>query len=194
MVNSNEWRLEKFRPLLRLRVRQIHLDPRLQRRFDGSDLVQEALLRAHEGLGDFRGADEAALRKWLEQILVNVLTDAVRHERALKRDVAREQSLEAALEQSSARLEQYLIANGASPAEVVEQQEQLLRLAAAIDHLSDDYRDVIIRRDLMDESVAQIAVQMNRSEKSIAGLLLRARRNLRELLAELPRGCHVPRS
>ena len=186
MFPSNEWCLERFRPLLRLQIRQVQLDPRLKRRFDESDLVQEALLRAHQSRADFRGADEAAFRKWLEQILANVLTDAVRRERAQKRDVALEQSLDAVLEQSSAQLEEYLSAHGASPAELAERQEQLLRLAAALDRLSDDYRDVIIRRDLRDESVAQIAEHMGRTEKSVAGLLLRARRNLRELLAELP--------
>src|SRR5579864_1507225 len=104
MSPSPEWELDRYRPLLRLQVRQLQLDPRLQRRFDESDLVQEALLRAHRGLADFRGDNEAALLKWLEQILANVLTDAVRREHADKRDVALEQSLDAALEQSSARL------------------------------------------------------------------------------------------
>ncbi len=186
MSESNGWRLERYRPLLRLQVRQLQLDPRLRRRLDESDLVQEALLRAHRGLTDFRGASEAALLKWLEQILANVLTDAVRHEHAHKRDVALEQSLDAALEQSSARLEGYLSAGGASPAEQAERQEQLLRLAAALDRLPDEYRDVIIRRDLMGEPVARIAEHMGRSEKSVAGLLLRARRKLRESMAELP--------
>jgi RNA polymerase sigma-70 factor, ECF subfamily len=186
MTRANEWRLELFRPLIRLQVRQIHLDPRFQRRFDDSDLVQETLLRAHQGLADFRGADEAALCKWLTQILANVLTDAVRRERAQKRDVALEQSLDAALEQSSDRLQEYLSANAASPSEMADRQEQLLRLTAAIERLPDDYRDVIIRRDLMDQPMAQIAEQMGRTEKAVAGLLLRARRSLRELLAELP--------
>jgi RNA polymerase sigma-70 factor (ECF subfamily) len=184
MSEPSAWRLERYRPLLRLQLRQVQLDPRLQRRFDESDLVQEALLRAHQGLGDFHGPNEAALVKWLQQILGNVLTDAVRRERAQKRDVALEQSLDAALEASSARLQGHLSAPGASPAEQAERQEQLLRLAAALDRLPDDYRDVIIRRDLMGAPVAEIAAEMTRSEKAVAGLLLRARRQLRELLAE----------
>jgi RNA polymerase sigma-70 factor (ECF subfamily) len=186
MPESNGWRLERYRPLLRVQVRQLQFDPRLQRRLDESDLVQEALLRAHQGLTDFCGDNEAALVKWLEQILANVLTDAVRREHAQKRDVALEQSLDAALEESSARLGEYLTANGVSPAEQAERQEQLLRLAAALERLPDDYRDVIIRRDLMAESMAQVAGHMGRTEKSVAGLLLRARRKLRELLAEAP--------
>jgi RNA polymerase sigma-70 factor (ECF subfamily) len=186
MTESKGWRLERYRPLLRLQVRQLQLDPRLRRRLDESDLVQDALLRAHQHLADFRGADQAAFLKWLEQILANVLTDAVRRERAQKRDVALEQSLDAALCESSARLGNYLAAHDSTPSEQAERQEQLLRLAAAIDRLPDDYRDVILRRDLMSEPVAEVAVQMDRTEKAIAGLLLRARRRLRELLAESP--------
>ena len=59
-----------------------------------------------------------------------------------------------------------------------------MRLAAALERLPDDYRDVIIRRDLMGAPVADIAARMTRSEKAVAGLLLRARRQLRGLLAE----------
>jgi RNA polymerase sigma-70 factor (ECF subfamily) len=184
MPEPSGWRLERYRPLLRLQLRQVQLDPRMQRRFDESDLVQEALLRAHQGLPDFHGPNEAALVAWLQQILGNVLADAVRRERAQKRDVALEQSLDAALEESSARLQGCLGAPGASPADQAERREQLLRLAAALDRLPDDYRDVIIRRDLMGAPVAAIAAQMARSEKAVAGLLLRARRQLRELLAE----------
>ena len=38
--------LERFRPLLRLQVRRLDLDARLRRRFDSSDLIQEAIARA----------------------------------------------------------------------------------------------------------------------------------------------------
>jgi RNA polymerase sigma-70 factor (ECF subfamily) len=184
MGESKGWRLERYQALLRLQFRQVQLDPRLRRRFDESDLVQEALLRAHQNLADFRGENEGALVQWLEQILANVLTDAVRRERAQKRDVALEQSLDAVLNESSTRLRGYLAADEASPSEQAERHEQLLRLAAALDQLPEDYRDVIIQRDLLAAPVEQIATQMGRTARSVAGLLLRARRKLRELLAE----------
>ena len=34
--------LERYRPLLRLRVRQLQLDPRLKRLWDSSDIVHDA--------------------------------------------------------------------------------------------------------------------------------------------------------
>jgi RNA polymerase sigma-70 factor (ECF subfamily) len=184
MSQNAHWQPERYRPLLRLRLRQVQLDPRLRRRFDDSDLVQEALLRAHQKLAEFRGDSEAALVLWLEQILASVLVDAVRRERAWKRDVALERSLDGALADSSGRLAEYLSANGSSPHERAERHETLLRLAAALERLPDDQHEVIVRRDLTGAPVAAIAAAMGRTEKSVAGLLLRARRRLRELLCE----------
>jgi RNA polymerase sigma-70 factor (ECF subfamily) len=184
MSPSPDWDLDRYRPLLRLQIRQMELDPRLQRRFDSSDLVQETLLRAHGNLARFRGKTEAELVKWLQEILANVVTDEVRKARAQKRDVALEQSLEDIMAESSARLEEYLASNQVSPSRQAERQELLLRLAAAIDQLPEDQRDVVIQRDLLGASVSQIADQLGRTEKSVAGLLLRGRRKLRELLEE----------
>jgi RNA polymerase sigma-70 factor (ECF subfamily) len=184
MSPSPEWDLDRYRPLLRLQIRQMELDPRLQRRFDSSDLVQEALLRAHAHLVRFRGKTEAELVKWLQEILANVVADEVRKAHAQKRDLALEQSLEAVMVDSSARLEAYLASHQDSPSRQVERQEQLLRLAAAIAQLPEDQRDVVIQRDLLGTPVNQIADQLGRTEKSVAGLLLRGRRKLRELLIE----------
>jgi RNA polymerase sigma-70 factor (ECF subfamily) len=174
--------LDRYRSLLRLQVRQMQLDPRLQRRFDSSDLVQETLLRAHANLARFRGQTEADLVKWLQEILTNVVTDEVRKARARKRDLALEQSLEAVIADSSARLHTYLASSQSSPSRQAERQELLLALAAAIDQLPEDQRDVLIQRDLNGASVSHIAEQLGRTEKSVAGLLLRARRKLREVL------------
>jgi RNA polymerase sigma-70 factor (ECF subfamily) len=182
MVQSEGWHLERYRPLLRLQARQMQLDPRLQRRLDASDLVQEALLKAHENLGRFRGKTEAELVKWLQEILANTATDEARKARAQKRDVALEQSLQAVVAESSARLDAYLAVTQSTPSQQVEREELLLRIAAAVDQLPEDQRDVVIQRDLMGAPVTQIAEQLGRTEKSVAGLLLRGRRKLRELL------------
>jgi RNA polymerase sigma-70 factor (ECF subfamily) len=160
----------------------MELDPRLQRRFDSSDIIQETMLRAHANLARFRGHTEAELVKWLQEILSNVVTDEARKARARKRDVALEQSLEAVMAESSSRLEMYLASSQTSPSGQAERQELLLALAVAIDELPEDQRDVLIQRDLNGAPVSQIAEQLGRTEKSVAGLLMRGRRKLREML------------
>jgi RNA polymerase sigma-70 factor (ECF subfamily) len=182
---SPAWELERYRPLLRLQTRQIELDPRLQRRFDGSDVVQEALLKAHLRLDQFRGRTEAELVQWLYEILSSTLVDEVRKAHAQKRDLDLEQSLQVAAAESSARLEAYLADQNPTPAARAERQEVLVRIAWALDQLPEDQRDVVLLRDVEGCSVAEIAGKLGRTEKSVAGLLLRGRARLRQLLEDV---------
>jgi RNA polymerase sigma-70 factor (ECF subfamily) len=184
MATPTEWHLERYRQLLRLQVRRLQLDPRLQRRFDSSDLVQETLLNAHAQLDRFRGQTEAELVRWLQEVLAHTVADQVRNARAQKRDVALEQSLQAVLAESSAQLEAFLASGQPSPGEQAERHELLLRLADALERLPEDQREVVILRDLQGASVGAIAAQLGRTRKSVAGLLLRGRGKLRELLAD----------
>jgi RNA polymerase sigma-70 factor (ECF subfamily) len=178
-----DWQIGRYRALLRLQARQVQRDPRLGRRFDASDVVQEALLRGHANLGQFRGSTEAELVAWLQKILANVVADEIDKNKAQKRNVELEQSLHATMAQSSTRLEQFLADQESSASRKVERREQLARLTEAIGQLPEDQRDAVTLRDLQDASVAEIAAQLGRSEKAVAGLLVRGRRKLRELLA-----------
>src|SRR5262245_32517118 len=137
------WELERYRPLLKLQTRQVELDPRLRRRFDGSDVVQEALLKAHANLDQFRGRTAAELVKWLHEILASTLVDEVRKAHAQKRDLALERSLQAVAGESSARLEAYLADQNPTPAALAERQELLVRIAQALDQLPPEQRDVV---------------------------------------------------
>jgi RNA polymerase sigma-70 factor (ECF subfamily) len=184
MAQAVEWNLNRYRSLLRLLIRQYRIGLCFQRRFDSSDLIQETLLRAHAHRHQFQGATEPELIKWLQRILANTVADEVRKARAKKRDLAAEQSLQTALDESSARLEAYLANPQAPPGLQAERHELLLRIAEALDQLPEDQRNVVIHRDLLGASIAQIADQLGRTEKSIAGLLLRGRSKLRELLVD----------
>jgi RNA polymerase sigma-70 factor (ECF subfamily) len=176
--------LERYRPLLRVQARQLRLTPHFARRFDSSDLVQLTLLQAHQCRGEFRGSTEPELLKWLHEILLHVAADQVRRATAKKRDLGLEQSLAAAINDSSLRLEQFLADRGEAPDARAEREELLLRVAGAIDQLPEDQRDAVVLRDLMGLSVAEVAARMGRTQKAAAGLLLRGRARLRELLTD----------
>src|SRR5947209_5575652 len=128
--------LESYRDYLRLLAR-LHLDPRLRGKLDPSDIVQETLLKAHQAKGQFRGTTDAELAAWLRQILARVLAHALRDLGRARRDVGRERSMEAALEQSSVRLEAWLASEASSPGERAERNEQIARLATALEALPD---------------------------------------------------------
>ncbi|HXG10967.1 MAG TPA: sigma-70 family RNA polymerase sigma factor [Gemmataceae bacterium] len=173
--------LQEYRDYLLLLAR-LHLDPRLRARLDPSDVVQETLLKAHARGKQFRGQSEGQRLAWLRAILANTLADAVR--KFGRQHGERERSLEEAIEQSSARLEEWLADRGPSPRTQAIRQEQLLRLAAALSALPEDQRTAVELRHLQGYSMPAIGELMGRSTASVAGLLRRGLQALRKRLEE----------
>jgi RNA polymerase sigma-70 factor (ECF subfamily) len=172
--------IERYRDYLRLLAR-LQLDQRLQGKLDPSDVVQQTLLKAHQNLGQFRGQSDAELAGWLRRILANTLTDAAR---GFRLELAAGRSLERSLADSSARLEAWLVAREDAPDGRFRRHEQTLAVADALAKLPDDQRAAVELHHLKDCPVAEIAALMERSEASVAGLLRRGLKRLRELLAE----------
>jgi RNA polymerase sigma-70 factor (ECF subfamily) len=183
--NATRWKIERYRALLLLRARLLLLDPRLQARFDASDLVNDALLKAWRGLEEFRGTTEAELIAWLQTILGNEAIRLIRHAFADRRTPALEQAWQAAIDDSTVRLDPpWLADKQPSPGELAQKHEMQLRLAAAMDKLLDDQRDVVILFYYHGLPAADIAAQLGRTESSVRKLLDRGRQRLRELLAD----------
>jgi RNA polymerase sigma-70 factor, ECF subfamily len=176
-----EWHLERYREYLHLLAR-LHLDPRLQSKLSSSDLVQQTLLRAHQSIEQFRGQTEEELAGWLRTILAHTVANELCRFRQARRDVALERSLEAALDESSSRLEVWLEADQSSPSEQAIRHEQMLHLAEALARLPDEQREAVEMHHLKGYSVAVIAEQTGRTRPSVAGLIRRGLQKMRELL------------
>ena len=175
--------VERFREYLCLLARA-HLPPRHPSRIEASDIVQETLLEAYSQRGNFRGQSDGEMAAWLKQMLVHNLADALRGRERAKRDVRREQSIEGAIEDSFCRTESWLAAHEASPSQQAIRIEQLLHLADSLARLPEEQRDAVVLHHLQGWSLAQIATHLDRSEASIAGLLRRGLKKLRELMEE----------
>jgi RNA polymerase sigma-70 factor (ECF subfamily) len=186
-ADTDERPLEDYRDYLRLLAR-LQLDPRLRAKLDASDVVQQAILQAHEGRAQFRGSTEAEWLAWLRAILANVLAAAARRFGTEARAVGRERSLEAELERSSSRLECLLAADQTSPSQRAVRGEELLRLASALEKLPEDQRRVVELRYLKGLPVADVARQMGRTRPAAVGLLYRGLKRLRELLHDRGEG------
>jgi RNA polymerase sigma-70 factor (ECF subfamily) len=182
-ARGHSWSLDPYRAYLRL-LAGMQLDPRLQGKLDPSDIVQQTLLHGHAHLGQFRGHSEAELAGWLRRILANNLARAVRQYGTSTRDVDRERSLQAALEESSHRLENWLAAPASSPSQVAERHEQLLRLAQALAQLPQEQKEAVELHHLRGLAVAETARLMQRSKPAVMGLLQRGLKKLRELLGD----------
>jgi RNA polymerase sigma-70 factor (ECF subfamily) len=174
--------LERYRPYLLLLARS-QLPPRLRAKLDASDIVQQTLLEAHRDRDRFHDIDGAGRVAWLRTILAHNLANAARDFDRDKRDVNREQSLEQALQASSARLEAWLSGGGLSPSGQVERNEQLLRLAELLLELPEAQRQAVELRYLWGWTLKEIAGHLGKSPSAVAGLLHRGMSLLRTRFA-----------
>ncbi len=164
----------RYQPWLQLLAR-LQMNSQFQGKFSQSDIVQQTLLEACRDLPQFRGETEGELLAWLRQILAHVMAHEFRRYRGTQqREIGREVSLEAALAESSQRLGDFLAASGSSPSQQAERHEQEVLLADALAKLPDDYREVIILRNLEGLSHEETAARMQRSVGATRMLWVRA--------------------
>jgi RNA polymerase sigma-70 factor (ECF subfamily) len=175
--------LERFRAYLRLLAR-LQLDPRLRPKIDPSDVVQQTLLQAYRGLDGFRGRSDGELAAWLRQILAHTLAHAARDLARARRDVGRECSLEAALDDSAKGLEALLAADQSSPSQRAQRNEEALLLAEALEGLPAAQREALVLQHWHGWSLAEIAAQTGRTPAAVAGLIKRGLKGLRAHLRE----------
>jgi RNA polymerase sigma-70 factor (ECF subfamily) len=177
-ADTQQWPLEPYRGYL-LALARLRLGLRLRGGIGASDAVQNALLKAHQHRGQFRGQTEVEWRAYLRRILANTLADAFR-------GLPDEKVIQETLDQSSAQLKQWE-AKQSSPSQQAQRDELLLRLADALTRLSKDERTALELRYFENPawSLVDIGRHLNRpSAKAVAGLLSRGLEKLRGLLRD----------
>ncbi len=175
--------LDSYRNYLRLLART-GLDVSLQGKADPSDLVQDALLKATQRFGQFRGTTDAELAGWLRQILARCLADFVRHYGAGARRAGREQSLEQLLNRSSEAMERVLATDSTSPSGSAERRDLGVVLSDALAQLGEDQREVIVLFHLEGLGWEEVARRLGRTEGAVRKLWARALKQLRPLIDE----------
>ena len=163
-------RADSVRPYLKQVARRL-LDSGLSAKLDPSDVVQRALLNAHEQANQFQGRTFAEWLGWLSAIVRNETLHAIQFYQRNVRDVRREQPL--------AREPGSVCQFSVSPQEQAQRREQAALVLTALEHLPEEYRKVVDLRNFQDLQFAAIAEQLGRSVAAVRQLWVRAVRRLR---------------
>jgi RNA polymerase sigma-70 factor (ECF subfamily) len=174
--------LERFRSYLRLLARA-NLPPILRSKLDPSDLVQQTLLEAYEAMDGLRARGPGEQVAWLRTILSRNIADAMRRFLGPKRDVRRERSLDRSIEESTSRLVDLAVGDGARPSDEVVTEERILLLAESITDMPEAEQDVLILHYLQGIRLDEVAAHLHRTPGSVAGLIRRGLLRLKERLA-----------
>jgi RNA polymerase sigma-70 factor, ECF subfamily len=176
--------LERYRNYVGLLVR-LQVGRRLRTKVDVEDLLQEIWLEIHRKIALFRGGSEREFLSWARRLIGSILANQVRHYIGTKsRDLRLERALADELDQSSRALNESLIATHSSPSQQAVRREQAVLLADALQDLPEDYREVIILRQLEGMSFPDVARRMGRTEDSVKNVWLRALARLRRMLED----------
>jgi RNA polymerase sigma-70 factor (ECF subfamily) len=144
-----------------------------------SDLVQRTFLDAQQDFERFEGSDPRELLAWLERILMNNLSDVARQFRqAEKRQIRRE----VPLLQSWSNVD--AVADRSTPSKKVVACEESDRLRQALSRLPEDYRRVVVLRNLERRSFEEIGGEMGRSTGAVKKLWSRAILRLKDEINE----------
>lgn len=173
--------LDQFRSYLHV-LAETQMHAKLKSKVDASDIVQQTLLQAHQAQEQFRGTTSAEKAAWLRTILNNVLCGLARGFGRQRRDVSREQSMQA-IEKSSLQLMNLLSSDVSSPSAALHRHERADELAKAMLRLTADQRQAIILKYWQGKTLAEIGEQLGKSTEAVAGLIFRGMQKLRSALA-----------
>ncbi len=174
---------EPFRPYLQV-LAETQLHARLKSKVDASDVVQQTMLQAYQARQQFRGSTDAERAAWLRTILGNVLCGMARDFSRQRRDVTREQSIQA-VEQSSLQLANLLTAGTSSPSAALHRHERANQLAHAMLLLTTEQRQAIVLKYWHGATLAEVGQELGRSTEAVAGLIFRGMQKLRGEINEL---------
>lgn len=148
---------------------------------DAEEVTQDAFIRAHRGLANFRG--DSAFSTWLYQIATNLARNRYWYWWRRKRD--KSVSMDAPLgADNELTLADVIPAEVESPDDITVTQEFVDRIGGAMEGLSSKHREILVLRNVKNLSYEEIAVILGISVGTVKSRIARARESLRARLTE----------
>ncbi len=153
------------------------LDADMRAKVGASDVVQETLLDAYRGIHGFRGSTEAEFARWLRKILKNRLAAVRRRflkteKRCLANEVAR------ASDSGTAAVQSHSLCDSQTPSRNAVANEDQVLLQQALAQLPEQYRRVLVLRNLEARSFEEIGRETGRTADAARMLWSRAMKHL----------------
>ena len=170
------------------RVIRFRLDPRLQRRVDAEDIVQEAYLNAEQRLQHFEGNSMQSFFIWLRMIAGQTLIDIHRrHIGAQQRDAGREQSIEGFLHPhaTSTSMAFLLAASRTSASQAAIRAEMSTQIERAIEGMDPIDREILALRHFEELTNGEVAEVLEIEQKAASIRYVRALGRLKRILLTL---------
>jgi RNA polymerase sigma-70 factor (ECF subfamily) len=148
---------------------------------DAEEVTQDAFIRAHRGLVNFRG--DSAFSTWLYQIATNLARNRYWYWWRRKRDQSI--SIDAPVSsENDTTLAEMIPAELETPEDATVTQELITSIATGMEKLSAKHREILILRNVKNLSYEEIAEILGISVGTVKSRIARARESLRAKLGE----------
>lgn len=153
----------------------------LRNQQDAEEVTQDAFIRAHRGLVNFRG--DSAFSTWLYQIATNLARNRYWYWWRRKRDktISFDQPVSA---DNDTPLSEVFAAEVETPGDITVTHELVDRISAGMDKLSSKHREILILRNVKNMAYEEIAVILGISVGTVKSRIARARESLRATMGE----------
>jgi RNA polymerase sigma-70 factor (ECF subfamily) len=153
----------------------------LRNQQDAEEVTQDAFIRAHRGLGNFRG--EAAFSTWLYQIATNLARNRYWYWWRRRRDqtVSFDQPVS---DSNSTPLSEVFSTDMATPGDITVNQELVDHIAMGMEKIGAKHREVLILRNVKNLSYEEIAEVLGISVGTVKSRIARARESLRTAIGK----------
>jgi RNA polymerase sigma-70 factor (subfamily 1) len=159
----------------------VRLGPALRARVTEDDVLQETFLEAYRSLDRITEPGEESFARWLFAIAENRIRDLAKYHGAGKREAAREKPLQGTTPDDPGPLAR-LVAAVTSPAGRARRSELARRLAACLDRLSEELREIVVLHVIEGQTFKAIAARLHRRPQTVSALYIEALERLKREL------------